>query len=231
MSQVNHVSADDANSVDQSVGFLNHQSQSADRWHSYQMLPDLFVQRQSATRVWQFWSAMIFVMLSTLSGIASAFWAQGHKAQTRNANLVALSAPLSELRRESSRLEHENKVCNDWIQIVQSARPDDSVLQSLLAIAESTVDIQNEITIQAVEIKLPLEHSGGTEVPRWAQPELVIEATARSGRDAKQRVREWVTNLGKSERIVTVSLLRDADDDGQSKIEIVGIPRSTRVLP
>ncbi|QDT10007.1 hypothetical protein [Planctomycetes bacterium K23_9] len=199
-------------------------------WQSYQLLPKLYIQREKAKSVIQCWAAINLALLCILSGLATLFLTQGRKLQTQNSNVISLSAPVNQLKSEVSRMTHETKTGRQWIAAVESAKPDDSVLQTLLAIAEMSSPLQADITIETVEVKLPLEHLQNADQPAWAKAKLRIVASTPMPMN-EQAIELWADQLQQSERIRTAEL-HDVDRASDTiSLEIRGEPESTKVVP
>lgn len=207
-----------------------------DQWSSYQLLPDRFVKRTSARRLFQFWSALLLVLFVVQCGVTIGFWARGQKLQARNADLVMKSKSLRDVQNETVRMEHEIQRRNDWINAIDSAKPDDAVLQTLLAVAAATKPVQDTASVDSIHINLPLEHSADATELNEALPHLAIRATIQIDPDNRtngdlQSITAWVETLNQSERIETAVLQQSLSLSNAQSLEIEGQPRSTKVVP
>ncbi|NND97055.1 MAG: hypothetical protein HKN47_06990 [Pirellulaceae bacterium] len=198
------------------------------RWQSVQMLPESFIKRRQAKQTFFGWSIIVVVLVAMLAGFTTAFWIRGAKLRSQHAQLVQSARPIEDMRRRVAGLKQSNALHQSWIHWIESAKPDDSVLQALLSVNEATRPDIHPIDITAVEIKLALEHDNATgQVPDWAKSRLLISADVQD-RDTTD---DWLERLRSSDRISKVDLRLTPGMPLQDTIQIVGEPQSTRVLP
>jgi hypothetical protein len=202
---------------------------------SYQLLPSTFVQQQACRKAIQFWSAIIFILLALLSGLASSLWSRSHQASTIHAELITQSEPIYALQNDCVRLQEENEAACQWIDLVDSTKPDDSVLQVLLAIAESTSQSDSPIVVESIDIKLALEYPANDSRPKWAEPTLSVVTTLPIDKQSKTENSETLNKLTKSlvasQRSTEVRWRKTGDEADRVVLRIDGQPIATRVLP
>ena len=176
-------------------------------------------------------SSALAVLISTMIVVGMHY----QQSRQRNEQLVAAAIPLMDLRQDVIQLRAENHRRNQWCDFVESAKPNDDVLQSLAAIAARTDDT---VLIDTVLVRLPVEHAGDVDSPpEWSLPKL--EVTARV--PLANSVSGWVERLSQSDRIQTPVLTEDNDleqanvlrlqDNATRRIELSAIPAFTGVLP
>ncbi len=203
--------------------------------HSYQLLPTVFVQQQACHKVIQVWSAVVFILLALLSGLASAFWSQSHKASSIHAELITQSKPIYDLQNDCERLQQENADADRWIDLVNSTKPDDSALQVLLAIAESTSKSDSPIAVKSIDVKLALEDPTNGSRPKWADPQLTVVTTLPANRQGQAKdsavLNELTKSLVASQRSKAVRWRKVGDEADRVIVRIEGQPIATRVLP
>jgi hypothetical protein len=125
-------------------------------------------------------------------------------------------------------LEVEGRRCKQWHEWVATAKPDDSLLQTLGAIAEATRPNATEIEIQSLEIQLQREYPDRfKQPPRWAAPQLAITAEVNNGVVA----RSWLDRLTASDRIEDAASRIAPGVSAEGAIQINAIPLATRWVP
>ena len=199
------------------------------KWQSFQMLPKRFSVQRRAKRVMYAWSCILFALFSLFCGVTATFYVHGKKAIRSNEAIVAQATPLLRLKNETTKLKQQNLKIGNWSRSVASARPDDSLLQTLAAVCSATASDVNEIDIKTVHIKLALETPETVTVtPTWAKSQLQITADVVG----QQTAQEWVDRINASERTSGVEIqLSAAGKWVDGTIQLIGEPTATRVLP
>jgi hypothetical protein len=195
---------------------------------SGQLLPPQFFARRHTRRVFCVWFFVVVSLSAAMIGVLTPVWLRGKQIRNQNARMIAESQPLSDLRRKTQLQEVENTRQAQWSQWVESAKPDDSLLQTMAAIAVATKPAESGIEIESLEIHLPLEYPADfQQPPSWAAPRLSLTAHVNDG----LTVRAWLDRINASDRIDDArSKLTPGTWQG-SRIQIDAKPRSTCVLP
>ena len=195
---------------------------------SIQLLPPRFFARRHNRRVFWLWLFVVVSLSSATIGVLTPVWLRGKRIRTQNARLIAESQPLSDLRRKTQLLQLETARQAKWSLWVESAKPDDSLLQTMAAVAEATKPAESGIEIESLEIQLPLEYPANFQrPPHWAAPQLSLTAQVADGITA----RGWLARLNASDRIEGASSKLASGSWQGSKIQIDAKPLSTCVLP
>ena len=166
------------------------------------------------------------MLFAGLCGMTTSFWLRGKSIKQRHARVAAEAQPLEELRRSVIDIEQRTKQSETWITAIETAKPDDSVLQTLASIAGATVE-DAMIDVEMVDVQLAIEFPANlTEPPEWAQPRLEITARVSD----REVANEWAKRIDLSDRVSSASVRTsiNADDD---LLQITGAPQATRVLP
>jgi hypothetical protein len=177
-------------------------------------------------------------MLSvTLCAVAVATLLRKHHAHRANVRIASTAIPLMDLRRDVIRLQQETNQRNQWCRWVDSARPDDSALQTLAAVALASQSETNDIVIDALHLRMPIEFSATAKAtPAWAIPHVSVSARIAS----PGMVDQWVDQLNAVDRIEAASVVvndRDSKRDSLqtageiNRVELTATPLATRVLP
>jgi hypothetical protein len=193
-----------------------------------ELLPRTYFVRRHAARVLSLWGFIVVSLATTGCGLLVPLWMQGKRTREYHSRLIADAVPLAELRRRTQLMEAENERNAEWCVVLESAKPDDSLLQTLAAIAKATQAAETGIEINSLEIQLPLEYPARyTQPPRWAAPQLSISATVSDGITA----RKWLERMSASDRIEdTASKLAPGSWDG-GMLQVNAHPLTTRWLP
>ena len=192
---------------------------------STELLPPRFFGRRRAIRVLGIWGFIVVALVAATCGMIVPVWLRGQRIRSNNSRLITEANPLSELRKKTQRMEALNKQQTKWNSWVESAKPDDSLLQTLAAIAHATQPAETEIDIETLEIKLPLEYPESYQPtpPRWAEPRLSINARVKEGKTTLS----WIKRLRSSNRIEDIG----SQPAARGTIQINATPVATRWVP
>ena len=198
------------------------------KWQTFQMLPSSFAQRRISLRILYGWAAVNFILFALLCSLVTVFWIQGKHVRSKRSDIVRAAYPLVELRRQCERMERDTLLQNRWVEVVNSTKPDDSALQTLLAVSKATAATENAIEVQSVEVRMPLEHAAnGTAVPDWAKPRLLITADVANGATADR----WHKRIESFDRVTRTSLRTPNGNWANRTVQVSGEPVPTKVLP
>ena len=196
------------------------------RPESTELLPTRFFVRRRAIRVLGIWGCLVVTLFATTCGVLVPVWMRARRTRANNACLIAESQPLAELRQKSWLMDQENERRAKWNEWVESAKPDDSLLQTLAAVAEATNTVETGIEIDSLEIQLPLEYPAKVkQPPRWAAPQLLITAKVSDG----SSTRTWLQRLNASDRIEDATSRLVPGSGGT--VGVNARPVATRCLP
>lgn len=198
------------------------------KWQSFQMLPGSFEQRRSSLRILYGWAAINFILFALLCSLVTVFWVQGKHVRSKRSDIVRAAYPLVDVRRQCERMQRDTSLQNRWADVVNSAKPDDSALQTLLAVSQATGATENAIDVQSVELRMPLEHTAsGAAVPDWAKPRLLITADVVNGSTADR----WHKRIESFDRVTRTSLRTPNGTWANRTVQVSGEPVPTKVLP
>jgi hypothetical protein len=203
----------------------------------FDLLPPSFHYHDRVRQVICSWLTIICMLSVTLCAVAVATLLRKHRVHRANVRLAAAAIPLMDLRRDVIRLQQDNNQRNQWCQWVDSARPDDSVLQTLAAVAFASQSETDDIVIDALHLRMPIEFSATAKAtPAWAIPHVSVSARITNS----DMVDRWVNQLNAVDRIEAASMVvNDRDSKRESlqtveeinRVELTATPLATRVLP
>ena len=196
------------------------------QWQSFQLLPESYIDRRKTQHAIYAWSSINFLLLIILFGTTTYYWIHGQQTLSERRDLIESAAPIAKVKRMSERLDAENSTRQKWLRYVESTKPDDSVLQTLLSVSQATDASNSNISVQSIEVKVPLEHSAKNP-PAWAQGRLQISALAPSAKAADQ----WLDRLNSRDRIEKADLNAPSGKWHTRLIRISGTPTATRLVP
>ena len=192
------------------------------RWHQYQMLPDTFVQRRRAHRVLYLWSVVLFWLIAILCVLTSFLWVRGRQIRIDRDLLIASSEPVDAMRREVSRLQIENRLRIERAQAVETAKPDDGLLQTLLAIAHATDASKHGLSVTSLSIEMRAESHNKTE----NNPRTVVNARVEN----KDSAELWEQRISALDRLENVR--RSMENDSASKsVRLTGFTICEKIVP
>ncbi|MCP4889789.1 MAG: hypothetical protein GY904_24680 [Planctomycetaceae bacterium] len=140
--------------------------------------------------------------------------------------------PIRQLRADVIALQSQNRQCSQWCDLVHSAKPDDSALQTLAGIAGTLQSADQTILIDALELRLPVETGP------LAKSKPLLSVDLRSADLASRR--SWLNRLEHLDRIESFAIEQQTAATGDfsrfglnglQHVQVSGVPRSTRVLP
>lgn len=199
------------------------------------LLPPAIAKTVRLRRVFFAWFVIVSSAFAVLVSTVIVVGLNCQKLRQRNEQLAAAAMPLMDLRRDVIQLRVENERRNQWCDYVETAKPNDDMLQSLTAIAARTDDA---VLIDTVFLRLPVEHGGDMDSPpEWAMPKLELTARVPLASSASG----WVERLSQSDRIQSPVLTDDNDlvqlnalrnqGNATRRVELLAVPAFTGVLP
>lgn len=209
------------------------------REDQFNLLPPSFRYQNRLRRVQYGWGTLVCFLLAAFLGITAKTVVHIRHSGQSNQQLAFAAIPLMQLRTDVLRLQEENEQRTRWCRWVESARPDDSMLQVLGAIAVASDSSNQEILVDAVDLRLPIESpADASEPPAWAVSTLSIDARLTSSN--ADVTRGWVERLESTDRITAVSVSNDRKDSAArlrvvdndvKRVHVTATPLATRVHP
>ena len=206
---------------------------SLDGWQDFELIPPDYRARKNAQRVLHRWSAVLLLLLTATVGSFVALWVRGQNAMRQNERLVERAAPIADTRQQAQVLETENVLLEKWCRWVESAKPDDSIVQVLTAASLATqhgdpMPEKKHLDVQSVEVKLPREYDpSANSPPTWSEPRFRLTVTAKS-RDV---LLPWNERLEKTGRLEAIKLATPGGAWREAMIQVNAMPLSTRTVP
>lgn len=190
-----------------------------------EVLPASFQQRRRAQHVLYHWSFVVFVMFALLCGLTTFHWIRGRQIRWQRDLTFRAALPIEQDKQRVSHLEILNKLQAQRIKYVKSAEPDDSALQTLLAISKATQASNHRIHVQDVWIDIAKEspsHSGPTGAGR-----MMIRAEVESDQSAL----EWLQRMKKIDRLQNIQLSQQGNSANDNQVQLQAVTQSTKVAP
>ncbi|TWU49798.1 hypothetical protein [Rubripirellula reticaptiva] len=209
---------------------------------SFDLLPASFGHQQKLRQVRLGYATIIVALIAVFVAAAIATAVRRTQRHRNYQQIAAVAMPLMQLRQQVLQIQSSNEKRMQWIGQVESARPNDDLLQTIDSFAAATADLLPTIAIQTLHIRLPIEYAAGPAAdskttshvspPSWATPKL--DAIASVGADAP--IDRWLTQLNQSPRVSSASAIgvqsqRDLGDKLDRPVTIKAMPISTGVLP
>ena len=166
--------------------------------------------------------------------ISIVIWAKAKQLESQEIKLIADAAPLADIRDKAQHLRGEIGSLELACALVESAKPNDDLLQSLAAMTVATESIQEDLRIESLDMRLPLEtpREASTQLhPKWADAELAITANFNN----PELLERWLQQIRLSDRILDVVVQENGNRSGEVSINaettIMATPVATRMLP
>lgn len=205
----------------------------------FDLLPPSFRYRHRLRGILCGWVTLVCFLLAVLIGVTAITVMRTVHTNRTNQQIASTAIPLLDLRRDVFRLQEENQRRQRLCRWIQSAKPQDSMLQMLAAIAAASQTGERpqtgdaQITIDTVALRLPVEFPGpATKPPAWAEPFLTIVARPTS----IDLVQSWVDRLNSLDRVTEASVAAESVEVGSkngdiSSVRLTATPVSGRVQP
>lgn len=202
-------------------------------WQDFELMPPHYRAQRHAEQTLCIWTTVLIILLSVTVGSSIALWLRGRQRVRRHAKIVSMAKPIGDLRRKAQVLETENVLLEQWCRWVESAKPDDSLVQVLGAVTLAThpdekATRENQLDVQSIEVKLPREYdSSSPKPPAWAAAKFSLSAIA-NGRDL---LMPWNERLEKSGRLTNLKLTTPGGAWREALVQVSASPLSTRIVP
>ena len=220
---------------------------STDPLASYNLLPAAFPIRRRGRRACYLWFCVTAALAATLAGVRTTDCYHRQSFRRSEIHVQAVALPIASMRDNAITLKEENRRLRQWCELVETARPDDSLLQTLASVAAAVSSERESVEVTTITVVLPDEHassatdeSDGRE-PAARSPLISITGRVRSAETAKRIAAE----LESSPRIESVAIA-DTSRPGEAaeqettsatkdalrmSMRIDGTPVVARVLP
>ncbi|MEM1069921.1 MAG: hypothetical protein AAGI63_13560, partial [Planctomycetota bacterium] len=201
--------------------------------HPFDLLPNSFHQSRRVSALFRSWTTVILILLAGFFLVVVESVLTAQRNAHRNEALACEALPLWDLRETVM----ARQVANDELQQccvgLESARPDDSLLQVLAGVALSTESAKGDVIVDALHVRLAVEtaHTQTTST----RETLSIKARVKNAAVLQQ----WIELLESQARLRDITHRFDEESGtaaitGRSQmlqVEITGVPIATRVLP
>jgi type II secretory pathway component PulL len=206
----------------------------------FDLLPDAFRDEVETSRVRGFWILSFSLLSICLGHLVMTDWFR-HQANRRFETMLREKAePALRIREEVRRHLDVQTTKKRWIEQVETARPDDGLLQTLAVVSMAVASEADNVKVDSIDISVstelptagshPASNDDARELETATTPTLVV--IARSDTDSVANV---VSNLSAQPRIgklVVEQPLTDQPSEGdETQFKLIGIPRQTKVLP
>ncbi|MEO1525940.1 MAG: hypothetical protein AAFX06_10910 [Planctomycetota bacterium] len=202
-------------------------------WQTFELIPPSFRNARDAKSVLTAWMIVTTFLIAFLLGSLVALFFRGQAMRQRNLRLVADATPLDHLQKTIVLIEQQNETIRQWSSTVETAKPDDSVLQILASVAHAThpdsdAAPEDHLDVQSLHVKLALEHSGPpNKTPNWAQPRFSLSALANT----RSSVTQWSGRLSGIDRLAELEMKAPTSFFRQTLVQANAVPRATSVVP
>lgn len=204
------------------------------------LLPDWFRNRQRGRRVCANWLTAATMLAILLSGFSAASWLRVKRQQETRVQMATRAAPILAMRQRSQRWSRQNERRETWCSWAESARPDDSLLQTLAALAAVSHAEPAAVVIDSIEIRLPLENAvSGPAVPNdssAARDDPSAAPAAAGGVTLAGRVKSPQFALRLAERLneqqrIDAAQVEAVPSERAASLRLTATPVATRVVP
>lgn len=212
-------------------------AQSYGALEQYDLLPPSYREQNRARQLFYSWTTVVGALMAILIGVSLATWNQVNHRRQRNRRIASAAIPLLQLRSDVNAMQKHNQQLSSWCDAVESAKPDDDLLQTLAAIASASQPLAEPIVIDSIQLRLATESPPTEdEVPQWARPLLRITTRHRD----RQSLDHWLEQLNQKDRIRSASIDLESRKSLQPSrvsfgndfsVTVTANPISTHVLP
>ncbi|MCC9601494.1 hypothetical protein LOC67_13135 [Stieleria sp. JC731] len=210
---------------------------SLDGWQDFELLPSEYRLMRDAKVLRLKWSIALVVAALLTTGSLLSMWVRRQRTTLRNERILAVAKPIGLMKQDTELLVEKNKRLKEQINLVNSAKPDDSLSQVIASIAlatDNSIPQNSPHSIEALSlaIKLPLEKqlraSGGAKrLDQAEKSELTFVANIHS----RDKLSNWKEELLQSPRISNVRMTTPSIGLSKSVIQIDASPLAARVIP
>jgi hypothetical protein len=192
------------------------------------LLPPRFRQQRKTRHTLVCWAVINLALSAILIASFSAVWATAKRIATDEAQRIEAARPLLRLRDEIRQLEQDLAKHRKACTLVESARPDDSLLQVVAAVTAASQTDDHRLLVDAIGVTLPLEAVGDKATPPDAPDAgLLIDGSVQD----KDTLDRWIERLHTSDRLRSIELRQAGRRLLRQSIRVTATPLSTRLLP
>ena len=199
------------------------------------MLPSEFYEEVETKRVRGLWTLVLTLLLTGLGNLIFTDWLRAESSRRYVTLLQEKVKPIIAIRDFTLEKTTTNQNLERWIEQVESARPDDSLLQALAAVTTAVRPYSYDLFIDSIDIRVPSEvpatakskpESSDTE-PRHTAGKVTIEARVSQSETAQQ----IVESLAQQVRLRELDIRTNPTTADRLQIQILATPLATRIQP
>ena len=198
------------------------------------LLPEWFRNRQRGRRICANWVTASVGITILLGCFSLASWMRVKREQQYRQQMAAKAEPILAAQQRCGRWEQQSERRERWCQWVESARPDDALLQTLASVAAVCRSEPGAVVLEAIHIRLPLEASLSDSATANASPTTVPEASgivSVIGRvESPEIALRLAERLDARERFEAAQVKAIPDGDAAS-LRLGATPVAERVVP
>lgn len=201
----------------------------------FDLLPSEFRDEVEASRVRGFWILSFSLLCIGLGHLLMTDLFRHETDRRFQTMLQAKVAPILQVRDEARRQLANQSTRLRWIEQVETARPDDCLLQTLAAVSLAVAPDADQVLVDSIEIslatELPVSLPSPTNTLDTQQQDVVtVPAMVINGRSGSDAVANLISRLNAQPRVEKMTVEPNSNEDG-TLFQVIGVPRITRVLP
>ncbi|WP_143543864.1 hypothetical protein [Rhodopirellula sp. MGV] len=207
---------------------------SLDGWQNFEMIPEDYRLMRDAKRFYVKW--LIGLVLATLLTVGSllSIWVGRKRLELQNRQILDASQPVEALRGLTSNQVARLAEKQQWLHLVQSAKPDDSLSQVIatLAIAthQSLAESPYAIETRSLSVRLPLENDPD-DPKRTATSNGKAEFSVVATVDNRAVISAWKANLKQTDRLHDIQFSTPQIGLSETLVQINATPLSAKLIP
>ena len=198
----------------------------------YNLLPHAFGQRRQLRKFVFSWLSLNVSLFAILIAVSCAELLQVQQTLTHRQSIIQRAAPLKKLEQTTDQQRSDNHELAISVHLLESVKPDDSLLQTVAAIASGLNKANLKAPIESMHVVLPTEDVMDTDT----QAAGALEFSMRCGIEVPRnspKLASMVRLIESSGR--TAGLQLKVSDQSESlhntKAIVTGIPIATRLVP
>lgn len=202
----------------------------------YDLVPEEFREEITARRVQGAWILTLSLLVTVCGNLLFTSWVK-MEAERRYAALIRERVePVLKARDAATAQRDLNERHERWLQHVETARPDDGLLQTLVAIATAAQPHSHEMTFESIEVQLPTEFAVGdapadqfawAAAPEQAKPLVIVRLRGPDLSIADSLLERFQAQP----RLQEVKIGHRDPTAQPPLLELQALPRATRTLP
>lgn len=193
-----------------------------------QLLPPRYFALRKAKQTYYVWMFLVMVCTAAFFAVLIPSIMRGQSKRVAHSKIMAQAAPLKDLQNATTQLRAFNEKQERLLGWVESAEPDDSVLQALAVVAAATKPQETGIDIESVDLQLKLEYPDLQKAPpKWAKPHMAVHAHIQDRATAKK----WADQIKSSPRIKNTVLKLPPGIGVNGAVTLNAEPVGTRMVP